>query len=69
MEGSQDALGKPIHKDTKRGKATLVSILGPGQARAKAQKLVRRATTHLDPFDKKADIMRAAAEFVISRDR
>jgi len=69
VEGSQDALGKPIHKDIKRGKATLVSILGPDQARAKAQKLVRRATTHLDPFDKKADIMRAAAEFVISRDR
>lgn len=68
-EGDGSTLGKPVRKDSRRGKATLVSALGPERARTQARMLAQQASAHLDPFGEKADIMRAAAEFVISRDR
>jgi farnesyl diphosphate synthase len=42
-------------------------MLGPERARAQAQALVTQAAGHLDLFDEKADLLRAAAQFVILR--
>ncbi len=50
-----------------RGKTNLVSVLGADRARAQAEALCAQAARHLDLFDEKADLLRAAAQFVVSR--
>jgi farnesyl diphosphate synthase len=67
VEGTRTETGKGVRKDKIAGKATLVSIMGVERAREHAQILVRQAISHLDVFDKKADNLRALAEFVITR--
>jgi farnesyl diphosphate synthase len=67
LEGDQAATGKAVHKDASRGKATVVSVLGAERARAQAEALVSQAAVHLDLFDEKADLLRAAAHFVVAR--
>jgi farnesyl diphosphate synthase len=67
LEGEAAQTGKQVRKDAARGKATLVSVLGPERVRAQAEALVRQAANHLDLFDEKADLLRAAARFVILR--
>jgi farnesyl diphosphate synthase len=67
VEGSAAAIGKPVGSDADAGKATFVSILGVERARGQAELLVRQAVAHLDLFEKKADLLRQAAQFVIDR--
>jgi farnesyl diphosphate synthase len=67
LEGDASETGKGVHKDAARGKATLVAVLGPERVRAQAEALVRQAASHLDLFDEKADLLRAAARFVVVR--
>ena len=67
VEGTEEEVGKPLHKDASAGKATFVSILGRERAKAQAQVLVDQAIGHLDVFDNKADTMRQLARFVIER--
>ena len=67
VEGTRTQMGKTVRKDKIAGKATLVSVMGVDRAREHAQILIKQAISHLDVFDKKADNLRALAEFVISR--
>lgn len=67
VEGSAAETGKPVGADAAAGKATFVSILGVGRARAQAELLVRQAVAHLDLFGGRAELLREAARFVISR--
>jgi farnesyl diphosphate synthase len=67
VEGEASELGNTVHKDEARGKATVVSVLGRERARAQAEALVTQAASHLDLFDEKADLLRAAARFVVTR--
>jgi len=48
-------------------KPTVVSALGAERAQAQAAALAAQARRHLDLFDEKADLLRAAAEFVVAR--
>lgn len=66
-EGDEQVIGKTAGKDKAAGKATFVTILGPERAREQARMLADQAVQHLDLFDKKADSLRAAATFVITR--
>ncbi len=66
-EGTREEAGKEVGKDKKRGKATLVGSMGVERARAQAQILARQAVSHLAGFDKKADVLRQLAEYVITR--
>jgi len=66
-EGDPALMGKAARKDEGRGKPTVVSVLGPERARSQAEALARQALRHLDLFDEKADLLRAAAEFVVAR--
>ena len=68
-EGNVDETGKRVAKDSEAGKATFVSILGIDRARAQARALAAQAAVHLDSFAEKADVLRAAAQFVVSRRR
>jgi farnesyl diphosphate synthase len=67
VEGSAAEIGKPVGADAAAGKATFVSILGAARARAQAEVLIRQAVAHLDLFEQRAELLREAARFVITR--
>jgi len=67
VEGLPADIGKPVGADAAAGKATFVSILGVERARGQAELLIAQAVAHLDLFDGRAELLREAARFVISR--
>jgi geranylgeranyl diphosphate synthase type II len=69
VDGDPQRLGKPTGTDRGRGKNTYPSLLGLAGARRYAGQLVNNALKALDPFDKKADSLRAIAHYVIERNR
>jgi len=48
-------------------KTTVVGALGADRAHAQALALSEQAVRHLDLFDEKADLLRAAATFILAR--
>ncbi len=67
VEGDAEELGKAAQKDEGAGKATFISVLGLERAKAQAQMLSDQAKQHLVMFDERADLLRAAADFVVTR--
>ena len=67
VEGDAEAMGKATAKDSGRGKATFVAVLGVERARAQANLLADQAIAHLDGFDERADHLRALARLVVER--
>lgn len=67
VEGDAATVGKATGKDADAGKATFVSLLGLDVAKARAQDLVDQACDALAPFGAKADVLKAAADFVVTR--
>ncbi|GGG81688.1 farnesyl-diphosphate synthase [Salipiger pallidus] len=67
VEGDAKTVGKAVGKDKGRGKATFVSLLGLDAAKARADQLVTEACDALAPYGSRADTLREAARFVISR--
>jgi farnesyl diphosphate synthase len=67
VEGDAGAMGKAVGKDGARGKATFVSLLGLDGAKARAERLVTEACDALHGYGARADALRQAARFVISR--
>jgi len=67
VESSSELIGKTVGKDIEAGKATLVSLMGPAEARKAADELIGRAIDKLQLFDEKADILRSLAAFVRHR--
>ncbi|TNF22733.1 MAG: polyprenyl synthetase family protein [Rhodobacteraceae bacterium] len=68
VEGDVGKAGKRLQKDARAGKATFVSLLGLDAARRRAEDLATSACDALAPFGTRADTLREAARFVISRD-
>lgn len=68
VEGDAAKVGKAVGKDAEAGKATFVSLMGLEGARDRAEALVEDACVALSPYGNKADALREAARFVISRD-
>ncbi|MDC0737819.1 polyprenyl synthetase family protein [Cognatishimia sp. SS12] len=68
IEGDVSKVGKTLGKDTVAGKATFVSLLGMEAAKARARALIEESCTALDPYGPRADTLREAARFVISRE-
>ncbi|MEL7177115.1 MAG: polyprenyl synthetase family protein, partial [Pseudomonadota bacterium] len=69
VEGDAQTAGKRLQKDADAGKATFVSLLGLDAAKARAKSLVEEADAALTPYGNKAENLREAARFVISRDK
>lgn len=69
VEGDHEAVGKAVGKDADAGKATFVSLLGLGEAKARAATLIEEACDALSPYGLRAETLRQAAYFVIQRDR
>ncbi|MBI5070078.1 MAG: polyprenyl synthetase family protein [Deltaproteobacteria bacterium] len=60
-------LGKAAGKDAAAGKATLPSLVGPEEARRRAEALCQSADARLAPLGARADLLRALARYVITR--
>jgi farnesyl diphosphate synthase len=67
VEGNPALAGKRLQKDADAGKATFVSLLGLGGAKARAAELIDTACSELDAYGQKADPLRQVAQFVINR--
>ena len=66
-EGDAATVGKATGKDAARGKSTLVSLLGPEEAKRRLGALVDEASAALSRFGERADTLRATARFVAQR--
>jgi farnesyl diphosphate synthase/geranylgeranyl diphosphate synthase type II len=62
-------LGKRAGKDAAAGKATLPSLLGPEEARRRAEALLGEALAGLAPLGSRALALRALARYVLDRRR
>ncbi|WP_146347956.1 polyprenyl synthetase family protein [Falsiphaeobacter marinintestinus] len=67
-EGDAEKAGKRLRKDADAGKATFVSLLGLEAAKSRAADLVDQACTAVDVYGDRAETLRDAARFVISRE-
>ena len=67
VTGDAKTVGKATGKDADAGKATFVSLLGLDKAKRRADTLVIEACDALSGYGKDADVLRAAARFVVTR--
>lgn len=67
VESSSEALGKATQKDSGKGKATFVDLLGLEGARIEAARLVEKAVVTLQPYGEKSRMLVATASFIVSR--
>lgn len=69
IEGDAATVGKAVGKDADAGKATFVSLLGLDAAKREAAALVEQACDALSIYGNDAETLRAAARYVITRDK
>ena len=67
IKGSTKDTGKPIKNDKKKGKSTLIKILGYQKAQNYAKNLKKKILRNLKKHGKKAKDLNATIEFVLSR--
>ena len=65
--GDPKLLGKAVNKDTKAGKETFVSLLGPDRAMEQAKILIEQAINNLNSFGEKSKDLISLAKFIIAR--
>jgi geranylgeranyl diphosphate synthase type II len=67
VEGDPEMMGKAVGTDKLRNKATYPSLLGLQESKKFAKYLVKNALQALESFDKKAEPLRAIADYIITR--
>jgi farnesyl diphosphate synthase len=67
IESSAEAMGKATQKDRGKGKATFVDLLGLGDAKDEARRLMDAACAVLDRYGVKAEMLKATARFIVER--
>jgi geranylgeranyl diphosphate synthase type II len=67
VEGDPEMMGKAVGTDKLRNKATYPSLLGLQESKEFAKDLVKNALQALESFDKKAEPLRAIANYIVTR--
>ncbi len=67
IKGNKRMVGKPIRKDNKKGKSTLVSLLGYEKAQKYAYNLKKKILLKLKKHGKKASDLKDTIEFILGR--
>jgi len=67
VEATTEQLGKPAGSDIKSDKVTYPSLFGKETSRTMAREAVQEAIAVLDLFDRKADPLRALANYIVER--
>ena len=67
LEGTEATMGKAVNKDAAAGKITFVDLLGIEGARKKASELIEEASSALQPFGQRADLLRDVARYIVTR--
>ena len=67
IKGSKKLVGKPIKKDQKKGKSTLVDLIGYKNAQEYANNLKKKILLKLKKHEKKANDLSSTIEFIHAR--
>jgi len=67
ITGNQKLVGKPIKKDNKKGKSTLINLLGYEKAHIYANNLKKKILLKLKKHGKKANDLTDTIEFILGR--
>ena len=67
IKGSKKLAGKSIKKDQKKGKSTLVALIGYKKAYSYANKLQKNILSKLSKHGKKADNLVNTVKFILER--
>lgn len=67
VESTAETLGKATQKDSHKGKATFVDLLGLEAAKTKAEEHTASAIAALAPYGARADTLRETARFMVKR--
>lgn len=65
--GNAGDAGKAVGKDAGQGKATFVTTLGIEGAKDRSRHLAAQAKEHLDPFGQRANLLKEAVDFILTR--
>ena len=66
-KGSKKLVGKPVKKDNKKGKSTLLNLMGEKEAYLYANNLKKKILRKLEKHGKKADELTRTIEFILER--
>jgi geranylgeranyl pyrophosphate synthase len=66
-KGSRKLSGKPVKKDSKKGKSTLLNLLGEKKANLYANNLKKKILRKLAKHGKKAKDLKNTIEFILER--
>ena len=66
-QGSKKLVGKPVQKDKKKGKSTLLNLMGEKKAYLYANNLKRKILRKLEKHGKKAEELIKTIEFILER--
>jgi farnesyl diphosphate synthase len=67
INGSKKLVGKPVKKDNKKGKSTLLNLIGHKKAHMYAYKLKKKLLQKLKKHGKKANNLTDTIEFILKR--
>ncbi|RPH01127.1 MAG: polyprenyl synthetase family protein [Candidatus Pelagibacter sp. TMED153] len=67
IKGSKKLIGKPIKKDNKKGKSTLINLMGYEKANKYANNLKKKILIKLQKHGKKAEELSDTIEFILGR--
>jgi farnesyl diphosphate synthase len=67
ITGNKKLAGKPLKKDNKKGKSTLINLLGYDKAYNYANILKKNIFTKLKKYGNKAEDLTSTIEFILGR--
>lgn len=67
ITGTQEQIGKPVGSDIKNNKATYVSLYGLDGAKVMASQAIEQAIHSLSALGREADVLRALATYLLTR--